>query len=287
MTETGTELIVRLRDMTPDDLAQVHQLSRQVQWPHRIEDWAFLLRVGQGIVAEQDGAIVGTTMGWAYGPEAACLGMVIVDSAQQGHGIGRKLMDAIIEKLGSRAIMLNATEEGLALYRKLGFEPVGVIHQHQGTAFSLPIASLGTNERIRPMGKRDHSVIAELDRKATGLERAALIAELLKDKAKGVVLDRNGEAIGFALFRRFGRGYSVGPVVAPDDVGAKALITHWLGSKAGMFMRLDVPRDSNLCKWLEDLGLAGVGEVTTMARGGMPYAGGPARAFAIVSQALG
>ena len=287
MMETGAELIVRLRDMTPDDLARIHQLSRQVQWPHRIEDWSFLLRVGQGVVAEQDGAIIGTVMGWAYGVDAACLGMVIVDPAHQGQGIGRKLMDAMLDRLDDRAIMLNATDEGLPLYRKLGFQPVGTIHQHQGAAFSLPIASLGADERVRPMGRRDHAVIAELDRKATGLERGPLIAELLRDRARGVMLARDGEAIGFALFRRFGLGHSIGPVVAPDVQGAKALITHWLGSKAGMFTRLDVPGDSGLREWLEDLGLASVGEVTTMVRGVAPKRGAPARTFAITSQALG
>lgn len=285
--ETGTELIVRLRDMTSDDLARVHQLSRQMQWPHRVEDWGFLLRIGQGLVAEQDGAIVGTVMGWAYGVDAASLGMVIVDPARQGQGIGRKLMEAMIDRLDGRAIMLNATEEGLPLYRKLGFESVGTIHQHQGAAFSLPIASLGADERVRPMGRRDHAVLAELDRKATGLERGAMIAEMLGDRARGVMLARDGEAIGFALFRRFGLGYSVGPVVAPNLAGAKALITHWLGSKAGMFTRLDVPGDSQLREWLEDSGLAAVGDVTTMVRGVAPERGGPARTFAITTQALG
>lgn len=285
--ETGTELIVRLRDMAPDDLARIHQLSRQVQWPHRSEDWGFLLRVGQGLVAQRDGSIVGTVMSWAYGIDAACLGMVIVDPARQGQGIGRKLMDAMLDRLDGRAVMLNATREGLPLYRKLGFEPVGTIHQHQGAAFSLPIASLGADERVRPMGRRDHAVIAELDRKATGLERGPLIAELLRDRARGVMLARDGEAIGFALFRRFGLGYSIGPVVAPNVEGAKALITHWLGSKAGMFTRLDVPGDSGLREWLEDLGLAGVGEVTTMVRGTAPERGEAARTFAITSQALG
>jgi len=287
MMETGTELIVRLRDMAPDDLARVHQLSRQVQWPHRIEDWGILLRIGQGLVAEQDEAIVGTVMGWTYGIDAACLGMVIVDPARQGQGIGRKLMDAMLDRLDNRAIMLNATAEGLPLYKKLGFEPVGTIHQHQGAAFSLPIASLGADERVRPMGRRDHAVIAELDRKATGLERGPLIAEMLRDRARGVMLARDGEAIGFALFRRFGLGHSIGPVVAPNIEGAKALITHWLGSKAGMFTRLDVPGDSGLREWLEGLGLAGVGEVTTMVRGMVPARDAGAKTFAITSQALG
>jgi len=279
--------ILRVRDMTSGDLASAHALSRQMQWPHRIEDWAFLLSIGEGVVVEDGDAIVGTAMGWPYGPASACLGMVIVDSGRQGQGIGRKLMNAVIEKLGERTILLNATAEGLPLYKSLGFEPVGTIHQHQGAAFSVPIANVGPDERIRPMGKGDQPAIAELDRKATGLERGALIAELLRAKAKGVVLVRNGEAIGFSFFRRFGRGYSIGPTVAPDQQGAKALISHWLGSQSGMFMRLDVPGDTELSPWLEELGIADVGTVTTMARGTPAPRDAAVRTFSIITQALG
>lgn len=285
--QRGAELSVRLREMATEDLSAAHKLSRRMKWPHRREDWESLLRLGEGAVAEQDGKIVGTAMGWPYGPDAAYLGMVIVAPALQGHGIGRRVMEAMIERLGKRAILLNATPEGLPLYERLGFQPIGTIHQHQGAAFTVPITELGPNERVRPMGRGDEAAIVELDSKALGLDRGALFAELLREKAQGVVLDRDGEAIGFALYRRFGRGYSVGPTIAPDERGAKALISHWLGSNAGMFSRLDVPGDSGLHEWLDDLGLAGVSKVTTMVRGAAPVPAGPARNFSIVSQALG
>jgi predicted N-acetyltransferase YhbS len=285
--QTGAELSVRLRTMAADDLATAHKLSRQIKWPHRLEDWESFLRVGQGVVAEQDGKLVGTVMGWTYGPDVASLGMVIVAPGLQGQGIGRRMMETMIERLDNRAILLNATAEGLPLYERLGFQPIGTIHQHQGTAFTVPIAELGPNERIRPVGRGDEGAIVELDRKASGGDRGALFAELLREKAQGVVLDRDGEAIGFSFYRRFGRGYLVGPTVAPDERGAKALISHWLGSNAGIFSRLDVPGDSALCEWLDDLGLAGAGKVTTMVRGTAPARVGPTRNYSIAAQALG
>jgi len=283
-TVAGADL--QLREMTSEDLVAAHALSREAQWPHRLEDWDFMLRVGQGVVAERGGAVVGTAMGWTYGADAATVGMVIVSPECRGGGVGRKLMNAIIERLGDRTILLNATDVGLPLYKSLGFKAVGGVHQHQGAAFSVPIIALRAHERVRPMGAGAAAVIAELDRKASGLERGVLFAELLKT-AQGVVLDRDGEATGFALFRRFGRGYAIGPVVAPDGHGAKVLISHWLGSNAGMFTRLDLPYDSGLSSWLVDLGVAGVGRVTTMARGELPAREDTAATFAIVSQGLG
>ncbi|MBB6255150.1 GNAT family N-acetyltransferase [Nitrospirillum iridis] len=284
--ERRTDLLVKLRDMTADDLPQAHALSRKLQWPHRIEDWDFMLRAGIGIVAEENEAIVGTIMGWPYGPEVATLGMVIVAGEKQGAGIGRQLMDAMMARLGDRTIVLNATTEGLPLYTHLGFIPFGEIQQHQGAAFSVPIPSLRPNERVRPLSSSDHDAIVALDRRACGMDRAALFAELRK-AAHGVVLDRDSQAIGFALFRRFGRGYVIGPVVAPDAEGAKTLISHWLGSNAGMFARVDIPHDDDLAAWLDDLGLPCVGRVTRMARGPLAAPDIDVHTFALVSQALG
>lgn len=279
------ETSLQLRAMTKDDLAGAHALSREQKWPHRLEDWDFLLQAGEGVVADQDGEIVGSAMSWPYDDRSATLGMVIVSTVHQGRGVGRKLMNALIEQLGDRTVLLNATEEGLPLYRSLGFEAVGGVVQHHGAAFSVPIAELQPDERVRPMGASDIAVAQELDRQATGMDRAALIAALCEN-SQGVMLTRAHEPVGFALFRRFGRGYVIGPAIAPDAGGAKALISHWLGSNAGMFCRLDVFDDSGLSDWLEDLGLPAVGRVTRMIRGEAPPCEGPAQTFSLINQAL-
>lgn len=283
---TGIGAVVKFRAMTPDDLPAAHMLSREQKWPHTEGDWAFFLKVGEGLVAERDGDLIGTTMGWRFGDGAATVGMVIVSPAAQGRGIGGDLMGMMLDRLDGRTVMLNATDEGLPLYQKLGFEPMGAIVQHQGTAFSVPICELLPDERVRPMGANDMAAIRNLYSRAAGMDRAELFSELRKG-AKGVVLARNDHPVGFALFRRFGLGYVVGPTVAPDLNGAKALISHWLGSKAGIFCRLDVPEDSGLSTWLDDLGLPCVGRVTRMARGPKLPADEDARIFSLASQALG
>jgi hypothetical protein len=192
----------------------------------------------------------------------------------------------MMRRLEPRAIQLNATQDGLALYKSQGFVPVGSIQQHQGAVFSQPMPRLRPGERVRPMGVNDEARIVALDQRASGLQRGALFAELIK-QAQGVVLDRAGEAVGFALFRRFGRGYVVGPVIAPDREGARTLISHWAGANLGMFIRLDVPGDCGLTDWLTHLGLESVDRVVTMVRGAPPPRQGGAATFAIVSQALG
>ncbi|HJP69660.1 MAG TPA: GNAT family N-acetyltransferase [Sphingomicrobium sp.] len=284
--QATTQTLVRVRKMQPEDIPAGRELSRQQEWPHRAVDWEFLFRQGSGFVAELDGQIVGTTMIWPYGTDAANLGMVIVSGEVQGQGIGRRLMEAALDALGDRNVRLNSTEEGRPLYTKLGFQPVGRIHQHQGLVDAIPLIALRPNERVRPAGKNDYATIAELDRRAQGVDRSKLIAAIL-ETPRGIIFDSNNSPVGFAVLRRFGRGFSVGPTVAPDALAAKALISHWLGSKAGKFCRIDVPESSGLSPWLEELGLPRVGGVTTMIRGKPFPAAADAKVFSLVNQALG
>lgn len=283
---TMTDDAIVIRDMTPADLPAAHGLSREQQWPHRKADWTRLLDLGGGAVAERDGAVIGTVMWWEYGPDYGVIGMVIVAGAAQGKGIGRRLMDRAIDALGDRSMLLNATDAGEPLYRSMGFAPIGTIFQHQGAAFSVPVAELIPNERVAPMKSGEIDAIVALDRRAIGMDRRNVV-ELLCGYAQGVVLNRDGDQAGYALFRRFGRGLSIGPVVGPDIGGATALISHWLGSNPGMFCRLDVPEHSGLSAWLEELGVPCVGRVTTMCRGTPPPRDDGARVYALVNQALG
>ena len=281
-----TQTLVRVRKMEPEDIPAGRELSRQQNWPHRAVDWEFLFRHGSGFVADADGQVVGTTLVWPFGDLGARLGMVIVSSRMQGRGIGSRLMEEALEVLADRTVLLNSTEEGRALYTKFGFKPVGTIFQHQGLVDAVPLIQLRPNERVRPIGRNDRCVVADLDRRATGVDRSGVISAILQS-ARGVMFDSNNSPVGFSLLRRFGRGFSVGPTVAPDALAAKALISHWLGSKAGKFCRIDVPESSGLSSWLEEIGLPCVGTVTTMVRGKALPASADAKVFSLINQALG
>ena len=276
---------LQLRPMSDDDVAAVHALSKAEQWPHRSEDLSSMLALGSGLVAEMGGKIVATTMWWPCGEDMTSLGIVIVARTHRGAGLGRIIMEAALERIGERSVILNATEDGLPLYRKLGFNGISEILQHQGASFSAPLVPLEAGERIRPLGASDDGRVDALVEAATGLHRPEAIAALLV-KGHGLVLDREGELTGFALFRRFGRGYVIGPVVAPDLERAKALIAQWLGMRSGEFTRLDIAGGTKLGEWLENLGIIRVGRVVTMVRGREPVPTGPVRSFAIASQAL-
>jgi predicted N-acetyltransferase YhbS len=285
MSAVAADTTINYRPMTRKDLAAAHALTQEMRWQHRLEDWDFVYRLGLGFVAERDGVVLGTGLCWKHGERHASLGMIIVSPQQQGQGIGRELMTRILRELGDRCTLLNATAAGQPLYERLGFVPTGTVHQHQGNLLAVAPQTLAEGERIRTAVPGDMAKLRELASRAAGMERGAVLTQLL-DVAECVVLERGGEAIGFSAVRRFGRGHAIGPVVAPDGERAKGLIAHWAQTHAGAFVRVDVTGASDLGAWLPELGLAEAGTCVTMARNGVPPLDAAIRQFAVVNQAL-
>jgi ribosomal protein S18 acetylase RimI-like enzyme len=286
--EAPTDDGVALRAMTEADLPAAHAMTVEERWPHRLADWVQAFRHAEGLVAERDGQVVGTGLRWRWGPRHATIGLVVVAPACQGRRIGHRLMSQLLQGLDDCSVLLHATADGRGLYERLGFVRTGEIRQHQGTAQpTLPIA-LGEGWRLRPATQSDLPALCALDLATRGMPREALIEELVRESDATVVLDHDGQACGFAMLRRFGRGHAIGPVVAPDTEGAKGLIAHLAGLNAGRFTRIDIDFDSGLAEWLESLGLLRVDAPTTMLRGpALAYPPAAPKLVAIVTQALG
>lgn len=285
MVQSRREETLAIRPLGAGDLAAAHRLSSAAHWPHRLEDWQFVHRLGIGVAAHLDGRLVATAMAWRLGREWARLGMVVVAPEHQGRGIGRRLTEALMPELAGRGVTLHATTAGERLYRRLGFVPCGVVRQHQGAAFSVGIAAPLPGERLRPAGRADYPAIVALDEAASGMSRAEVLAALM-EVSEALVLDRAGAPAGFALLRRFGRGHLIGPVVAPDEQAARLLIGHWLGQRRGAFLRIDLTDAPALSDWVEELGLAATDEAVHMTSAPLPAPRSGHR-FALINQALG
>lgn len=276
-----------IRRMTEADLPQAHQLSVEVGWPHRPDDWRFIFGLGEGYVAcDEIGRALGSAMWWPFGENFATIGMVITSPRLQAQGAGRRLMGTIFARVGNRDLRLNATAEGYRLYRSLDFEPICRIFQHQGRAI-VPVDDIALQAQVRPLREGDHGRIAELDRAAYGADRSRVIAALL-ERSTGVVFERSGEVVGFALARRFGRGTVIGPIVAEDDEMAIALTAPHVEEHAGTFLRVDTAfEEGAFGQYLENAGMPAFDTVTTMKKGAAHEPSGAARIYGLVTQALG
>ena len=268
------------------DIPAAQRLSREAGWPHRAEDWDFALCLGAGWAVDDAEGLAATLLVWRHGLRHSSMGMVLVASRCRRRGIGRVLGDLALVELAGRGILLNATAEGERLYRQLGFQRYATIVQHQGADARLAPLAPAKGERLRPLGRSDAARLRALASRAAGYPRDAVVVRLL-EVSQGVVLDRGGAMLGFALVRRFGRGHVIGPVVAPDAKRAKVLIAHWIAHRPRAFVRVDVPAAARLGPWLASAGLPEAERVASMVRGALPRPRGDARVFALASQALG
>ncbi|AEF54526.1 GNAT family N-acetyltransferase [Marinomonas posidonica] len=287
MTVTQTPLSISYRAMTEADLNTAYTLSQAVKWPHRIDDWKMVHHLGSGFVAEYHNQPIGTVLCWDHGEKYSSLGMVIVSPEKQGNGIGRQLMNQILDEIGEQKnVLLFATPSGQPLYESFGFRASGTVYQHQAIVENAIAIETNEKEELRHIDREDYAKIAKLAETACGLTRATTLNEILKS-ASGIAMETQGDITGFALIRQFGRGYAIGPVIASSQEQAKVMIQSLINDHINEFVRIDIPQSSELNTWLTEIGLPQVDTVVEMVRGEIPQRDSKIRQFALISQALG
>lgn len=274
--------------MQAGDLAAMHRLARQMSWPHRAEDCAQLLALGAGTVAlDATGLTVGGGLRWSFGCDVGTVGLVLVAPEWQGRGIGRALMTALIADSEPRALMLNATAEGLELYKKLGFVSAGLVRQHQARLAEAPVLPSVPAVPVRRAVPADHVALCALDAAAFGTDRSALVSRLLED-GEAWMVERAGQPGGFAVLRAFGRGMIIGPILASNEDEAIALAAAAAKAAPAGVLRVDIPAQAErLGDWLTAAGLPAVDTVTIMLRGNWPATRKGPRRFGLALQAWG
>lgn len=246
--------LVRL--LSPDDLAAALALSSTAGWNQRLDDWRMLLRLAPAgsFAALVDGRIVGTAIGIDYGG-FAWIAMMLVDPAQRGRGIGRRLLEAAMSAVPSdRPIRLDATPLGRPLYQRYGFEdestltrylipasdspPSGVVQaDRSGAPGGQPGRSFS---RVRQLTARDIPAVGELDKEVFGGHRNRVLEWALHNAPPLGQIVESGEKLAHYSFGRRGRLFDqIGPVVAGDDGTAQALVSASLAGAVGRPVLVD------------------------------------------------
>lgn len=124
--------LLRLRTMTYADLPTVLDIER-LNYPFPWDEDIFIdcFKVGYGCwVCEEDGKILGYSIMTMGVGEAHILNLSVAPG-QQGQGVGRRIMDILIEiaKGEAETMFLEvrpSNPSAIALYQKLGFNEIGV-----------------------------------------------------------------------------------------------------------------------------------------------------------------
>ena len=211
-----------IRPMTAADTEPAAEMIRRGDWGERLIffDWAVRQPTVLPLVAEQDGLVVGTGVGSAHG-RVGWVGTIFVDPARRGTGLGRELTRAVTDGLterGCRTLVLIATNMGRPVYERQGFTLLD--DQVQFSIDGLPADDQPPEPRVRAFQPADLATIVELDRFATGEDRAAILSDLVTPMTTVVATDSDGAVRGY-LARAPWRG---GALIAPDPDDALRLL---------------------------------------------------------------
>lgn len=164
-------------------------LSRAAQWNQLEADWRYLADTGTGFGwVGAEGGLAGTAMAWPLGADFFWINMVLVAREFRGHGIARRLMEALLDEcdVGGRTAVLDASDMGEGLYRKLGFGagPRVLRLRGEGRSGAEPAMIAG----LRRMTAADLGAVARLDGAVLGAARRSLLDDFFQRRPQGAWL---------------------------------------------------------------------------------------------------
>lgn len=252
------KLPIILRTIQLADIEDCKLLSDAEGWNQTEKDWKLLVNNSQNfcLLAESEHKIIGTATAMNYSGEVAWIGMVLVEKAYRGRGIGKKLVSNLLNRILSfKSVKLDATPVGQPMYKKLGFKNEYLIHRMTTPSMdnSQPFLSSITPE---PVLISDIPEVTALDASVFGAERTSLIKSLINENPENSwCIKRNGSITAFALGRQGRKYQQIGPVFATSPVAAIILISQPLLKLAGKPLVLDVPANKvELVNWLSSVG---------------------------------
>ena len=278
--------------LSPRELDDVAALVREARWNQLAADWSIFLALGRVYALQSgEGRIVATTATLPYGTRFAWISMVLVAGEYRRRGLATRLMRRAMEDLDAMGLIaiLDATPDGRAVYRNLGFQDswgfqrfIGRKPQRAGTTSPPP------DIRVRPLTDADWPALCRYDAAAFGAERGATLAGLRgRLPAAELVAERAGGIAGFLLGRDGMRAGHLCPLIADDDAVACALLAHALSALDGPLF-IDLADDKTVVRdFLEARGFASVRPFTRMLYGSSTRFDDAARTCAVIGPEFG
>jgi GNAT superfamily N-acetyltransferase len=289
LSDLADLVLATKRSLTPSELADADALVREARWNQLTADWRVFIQHGRVYTAQTTaGRIVATTATLPYGARFAWVSMVLVASNYRRRGLATQLLRLAMADLAAARLvpLLDATPDGHAVYRRLGFEDcwgfTRLVRRERRPA--SPVAGV----TIRAITDADWPALTAYDAAAFGAERSAVLAGLRgRLPAAELIASRNGRVAGFLLGRDGGLAAQLGPLIADDDTVACALAARALeGLDGPLFVDLADAKTA-LRSFLDGCGFAVARPFTRMAYRSSARFDDPARTFAVAGPEFG
>jgi GNAT superfamily N-acetyltransferase len=187
---------VEFRDITTNDLSEIKKLQPE-GWPDIVPEFEFYVRKDYcfPIKAILDDEIVGVGTIIVFA-DSAWLAHIIVDKNHRNKGIGFQITEKLLGEGNNKtvkSILLIATELGLPVYKKAGFN---IVTEYKYFKRDDPWRDFQFSPRIFPYEDGLESEIYELDEIISGENRKSLIADYLKNT---LVFIEDNSVLGFYM----------------------------------------------------------------------------------------
>jgi predicted N-acetyltransferase YhbS len=215
-----------------------------------------------GVVAEAGGCVVGSNFLWEAEPVMG-VGPITVEPSAQARSVGRRLMEAVLERARERdaasvrLVQAAFNTRSMSLYTKLGFDVREPLVCMNGNAVNDPDAVAG--HRVRPMKADDVDACCDVCRRVHGHERRSELAFALSGDAARVV-ERAGRIVGYTTDVGF-----FGHTVALDNAGLVALLAAAERFSGPGFLLPS--RNGEAFRWCLSRGLKVIQPMTLMSTG--------------------
>jgi predicted N-acetyltransferase YhbS len=220
-----------------------------------------------GVVAERDGRVVGSNF-LDQRDAIAGVGPITVDPNHQSSGVGRRLMQAVIERgrsssaAGIRLVQDAFNTASMSLYTSLGFdprEPLALMRGKPRDRFNR------NNGEVRSVAAGDIESCAALCTRVHGFDRA----QELRDATRmfgSMLLQRNGRVVAYASAPTF---WFANHGVAETEADMRDLLLGAGDTTSDQQpLTLLVPiRHASLFRWLLGQGLRVLKPMTLMSMG--------------------
>jgi GNAT superfamily N-acetyltransferase len=285
----NTTPAIEFRGMTHADIKAGLRLCRLSRWDQVARDWERFLAAGPSgaTAAVRDGRVIGSSATIRYGARFGWVGMVLVDPAAQGEGLGTSLLTRAIESLHDvPAIRLDATPAGHQLYLKHGF--IDECRLRRMEAATIVVRD-EPHPAITAMTSDDLPEVTAMDLVVFGAPRAELLEWMHAGAPEyAMVARRDGRLAGYGFGRHGFEFEHLGPIVAIDARMAEDMTAACLSRHGGRAFVIDATCHAG--EWIQFLEQAGFREqrpFIRMHRGGQLPFGEPHLQFAVLGPEFG
>jgi len=225
---------------------------------HAADPWGFLGCFVDGRLAAGISAVTS-------GPDFGFIGLYICHPDFRGQGLGRRVWDAGMARLGNRAIGLDGVPAQQQNYSGMGFEPTYRTWRYSGRFLPASV-----DPSVVAIDGDMLSAISAFDRRFYPGARADFLNQWIDAPRIARAIVRDGRIAGYGVLRKCHEGYKIGPLFAEGRADAALIFTALCSAARGETVSIDVPEVADFSVFLAEISFEKGFETMRMYRGATP-----------------